>query len=154
MAAPGSAVISRRATPRTWRCSVCHERLAGTVKTCTGCRTRRGTKRTSLSARCDKLWADYIKRPGKCFRCGKTEGLQAAHIIPRAHRSTRWSLSPQNGICLCHSCHRMFDGYKIDRYELILSAIGLPAHVALVNLGMLSWDRDYDRVLRELKDAK
>jgi len=88
------------------------------------------------------------------MRCGLVGPIEAAHIIPRAHRSTRWSIKPQNGIPLCHTCHRMFDGYKIDRQSFIESVIGREAHVALVNLGMQNWDRDYSRILAELKEAQ
>jgi len=138
-----------RAKPRRWTCAHCRTLNAPGLKKCGACAIRRATKRTSLSSRADKLWADYIKRPGKCFRCGKTEGLQAAHIIGRAQRVTRWH--PHNGLCLCHDCHRKFDTYKIDRGLLVLAAIGAARYAALTKTAQGVWDMSYDRVLRELK---
>jgi 5-methylcytosine-specific restriction endonuclease McrA len=54
----------------------------------------------------DKLWSQIVRSRGKCERCGKTTGLQAAHIISRTHKNTRWDL--ENGLCLCGGCHIFF----------------------------------------------
>jgi len=54
----------------------------------------------------DRLWSEIIRKRGKCERCGRTDRLQAAHIISRSHRNTRWDL--MNGLCLCGGCHIFF----------------------------------------------
>jgi 5-methylcytosine-specific restriction endonuclease McrA len=55
----------------------------------------------------DKLWSEAVRtRDAKCLRCGKTSGLQGAHIFSRRSRSTRWSLD--NGLTLCWQCHIPF----------------------------------------------
>ena len=108
---------------------------------CSSCGTRKATKRTNISKRCDALWGQIIKLPGKCFRCGTTEGLQAAHIIGRAQRVVRWDT--RNGICLCHTCHRLFDTYRIDRFFLILSAIGDAKYERLQQKAQGVWSKEY-----------
>jgi len=135
--------IKKRTTCRTWRCGGCSAHVDGHDKKCPTCGTRKATKRGNIGKRCDALWATYIKRSGKCFRCGAVEGLQAAHIIGRAQRVVRWSVEPPNGICLCHRCHRLFDTHRIDRDDLITWAIGWNEWVALVQKAQGVWDKQY-----------
>jgi len=52
----------------------------------------------------DKLWASTIRAVGSCEICGKTEDLQAAHLIPREIKATRHDV--YNGLCLCAKCHK------------------------------------------------
>ena len=59
--------------------------------------------RRKLEKELDTMWSVKIRSFGFCERCGKKPSLQAAHIIPRIHKNTRWDLG--NGICLCWSCH-------------------------------------------------
>lgn len=64
----------------------------------------------------DTLYSKII-RYGKstCQRCLKTRELQAAHIMGRGHKNTRWMLKPvRNAIALCSNCHSWFDGSKDD----------------------------------------
>lgn len=63
---------------------------------------RKRTK-TSINNSLDKLWSEIIRSKGFCERCGKTENLQAAHIITRSNRMVRWD--EFNGLCLCAGCH-------------------------------------------------
>ena len=155
-------MIPKPKTPRSWRCSVCQSRNLGSLKTCPGCKTRRGTMRKSLSSRCDKLWADYIKSGGKCEADWRATvaalstpcmgGLEAAHIIGRAQRVVRWSLKPRNGLSLCHNHHRMFDTYRIDRTQLIEDSIGRAAPRYLIVKAQGVRDMDFNKVLRALKE--
>lgn len=139
--APISIGGSKTATKRAKRCSGCLSYVVGAK--CSDCGTRRQTSRTSVSARCDKLWAAIIKAPGKCSRCGRRDTLEAAHIIGRAQRVVRWSISPRNGICFCHACHWLFDNYKLDRNAEIAYAIGALAHTDLIVKAQGVWDRQY-----------
>ena len=72
--------------------------------------TKRTPKRRSLSTRCDSMWAQIVKARGKCradgwfVLCGGR--LEATHVVPRRHRSTRWD--PANGRALCRAHHRYF----------------------------------------------
>jgi hypothetical protein len=57
----------------------------------------------SLKNKCDSVWAGLVRGRGKCERCGKRDGLQAAHIVSRRYVATRHLL--ENGLCLCVGCH-------------------------------------------------
>jgi len=54
---------------------------------------------------CDELWKQTVKKHAgfKCEKCGKTEYLQAHHIIPRTNYALRFDL--ENGVALCRKCH-------------------------------------------------
>lgn len=131
----------KRSTPRTRRCAGCSVRIS--TARCNTCGTRRETKRGNIGKRCDALWASWVKRGGKCFLCGNTEGIEAAHIIGRAQRVTRWLIDPPNGIALCHQHHRAFDTYKLDREDLIVRAIGAENYKRLRTIALGVWDRHY-----------
>lgn len=97
-------------TTRRWQCKYCPALNPSDKKKCAGCGVGRATKRTSLSTRCDTLWAKAVKSKGYCeargfeIPCGG--GLEAAHIVPRRHRSSRWLI--ENGMSLCSSHHRFY----------------------------------------------
>lgn len=145
-------IPKKRATPRSRRCAGCLGRTV--ARKCATCGTLATTKRGNIGKRCDELWAKWIKRSGKCFRCGATEGLQAAHIIGRAQRVVRWNLD--NGICLDWNCHRMFDSHKIDRQDLILEAIGPARYAALIKKAQGVWDKHYplEELTKLVKEMK
>ena len=54
----------------------------------------------------DRLWSAAIRDDWghKCAMCGSTSTLNAHHLIPRQHTTTRYDL--RNGICLCSHCHQ------------------------------------------------
>jgi len=66
-------------------------------------RTKR-KKKTKLKI-CDDLWKQLVlqKANHKCEHCGKAEGVQAHHIIPRTNYSLRHD--PENGVALCIRHH-------------------------------------------------
>lgn len=52
-----------------------------------------------------KLWAKEIKAVGKCEICGKTDNLNAHHLLEKSTwPHLRYDLS--NGICLCSDHHQ------------------------------------------------
>jgi len=69
---------------------------------------------STLIKKCDKLWAKIIRSQGYCEKCGKTSGLQAAHIISRSHHGTRALL--ENGVCLCNGCHIFWSHKEPDEW--------------------------------------
>jgi len=74
-----------------------------------------------LEARLDKLWAEAVKERDHhaCRRCGKTEGLNAHHLVgKRGHKTTKWDVD--NGMTLCWNCH--FHWAHLNGNELIYSA--------------------------------
>jgi hypothetical protein len=52
----------------------------------------------------DKMFSKIILSQGKCLKCGRTEFLDTAHIIPRENIATRWDLT--NAIPLCKKHHK------------------------------------------------
>lgn len=47
-----------------------------------------------------------VRSRGACERCGKTDTLQCAHIVPRTNHALRYD--PINLLCLCYKCHIHF----------------------------------------------
>ena len=73
----------------------------------------------------DKIWADKVKEIGHCESClesGDFIKLEAAHIVGRSYRTTRWGAwingeYDLNGMCLCFSCHQAFDQHmKMEKF--------------------------------------
>ncbi len=65
----------------------------------------RKKSRMALRKECDRRFALAIKaRDGwRCVMCGRTQGVQCAHLISRRYHATRWMLG--NAVTLCASCH-------------------------------------------------
>ena len=64
-----------------------------------------GMCRSHAKAEADRRFSLFIRqRDGKCLRCGKTEGLQCAHICSRRYLSVRWF--EWNARALCLGCHK------------------------------------------------
>ena len=61
-----------------------------------------GTK-SYYTKKLDTVFSKYIRARGRCEKCGKTERLHTAHIIPRTNKNLRWD--PFNALCLCGGCH-------------------------------------------------
>lgn len=59
--------------------------------------------RSSIRNKLDIIFSQIIRSKGRCERCGKTEGLQAAHIFSRSNLAVRWDL--ENAFCLDSGCH-------------------------------------------------
>lgn len=51
----------------------------------------------------DIAFSTLVRNKGRCERCGRTENLQLAHIIPRTNKTLRWDIF--NAVCLCVRCH-------------------------------------------------
>lgn len=51
----------------------------------------------------DVLWSQYVRLTPECERCGKKGDLEAHHIMPRIHKTTRWLY--ENSLALCTRCH-------------------------------------------------
>lgn len=108
-------------------------------------KTKRTPKRTSLMRQADALWSQLVKAGGVCAAraagfavpgalCGGP--LDAAHVVPRRHRSTRWLV--ENGRALCRSHHSLFGGNE----AAWRSWIG-PEWERLWTLAQKRWDKAY-----------
>lgn len=56
--------------------------------------------------KCDDNIGILVRSRGACERCGNTETLQCAHIVPRTNHTLRFD--PLNLLCLCYKCHIHF----------------------------------------------
>lgn len=111
-------------------------------------KTKRTPKRTSLMRQADALWSQIVKAPGVCaaredrqhatvMRYVFCDGvLEAAHVVPRRHRSTRWL--PENGRPLCSAHHRYFTGSEKAWRDFIG-----PEWDRLWTLALRPWDRTF-----------
>jgi len=52
----------------------------------------------------DKLWSEVVRLPGQCAICGKSEFLNAHHLIDRSVKIFRHTII--NSIPLCPKCHK------------------------------------------------
>lgn len=171
-----TTLVRKSPKPRMWACAHCPQKNPSTKKKCQGCGIGRATKRTSLSTRCDTLWAQLVKAGGRCAvvagggvwvnieaafklrpsgewvqdkrfgaRFPVCDGrLEAAHIVPRRHRTTRWD--PANGRPLCHAHHRYFT----DHEKAWRDFIG-PEWDRLWEKAQTVWDKTFP--LAELRSA-
>lgn len=64
----------------------------------------------------DSLFSKQIrKRDGQCVNCGSTLFLGCSHYFGRAIYATRYD--PLNCICLCTSCHELWEHEKDGVYK-------------------------------------
>jgi hypothetical protein len=62
--------------------------------------------RTLLNRNLDSAFSILIRKKGRCERCGRTNGLQDAHVVPKTNKTLRWDIL--NHLCLCFQCHLAF----------------------------------------------
>lgn len=80
----------------------------------------------------DALWATLVKETAKyqCEHCGRYDSrMEAAHIVGRRHRATRWGATIGDGYdfcghCLCHTCHQQYDEHGPLEQDVIENTIG------------------------------
>lgn len=118
-------------------------------------------KRKSTSAKhrmeyADRLFREYIRERDQTCRMGPTDcdgPLEAAHVFPRRRKSVRWD--PDNAVLLCaYKHHYWFDTEGLQRWAWIQHELGAERYEALSVRQLQPFDRDYDRVLAELKALK
>ena len=79
----------------------------------------RSYDRRKLEARLDALWGRIIQSRAnyRCEVCGSQRSLNAAHIMSRSRKSTRWSV--ENGVCCCVGHHLAFHRNPLNFYEWV-----------------------------------
>lgn len=110
----------------------------------------------------DRYWSLIVRARGKCERCGDTTGPhQAAHIIRRRFVGDPDGIGLRtnldNGVCMCHLCHRIVDEDPIEMTALVEQTIGLAKYLELMSVKNgrhrgwreSDWVRERDR-LREM----
>lgn len=80
----------------------------------------------------DELWATAVKvkKSFTCEHCGiRGIRMEAAHVVGRRYRSTRWG-AVINGVfdicghCLCHNCHQQYDEHGPLERAIVVRTIG------------------------------
>lgn len=112
----------------------------------------------------DTLWAKRVKeRAGyKCEYC-QEEGrkiagptgawLEAAHIVGRTYRTTRWLL--ENGMCLCSGCHRSYDEHRPDELKIRRIVVGEEKYEKLCTMKqVIAKNQDFDVIKKQLLKGK
>src|SRR6266542_2470124 len=111
---------------------------------------------TSATHRCDyadRLFREYIRERDKICQMKSAEcwgELQAAHFIGRSRKSVRWD--PRNAILLCFNHHHRMDADPIGKHSFFAARLGEERFTALHMKSRQAFDRDYDRVIRELRE--
>lgn len=143
--------LPKSRSPRTWGCPYCLGRT--TLRTCPTCRVRRGTKRSSLKARCDSLARALCRdlANGKCARCGGP-GSDWAHRFPRRHHAIRWSMD--NCDFLCRPCHQFFTDHPWSFTYWLEEKLMVQGVQWLEQQANSPWDKDYSKVLAYLKERR
>jgi len=81
---------------------------------------------TGARGKATRLHSLVVRSRGFCERCGGTNTLQAAHIIPRRYAATR--TDETNAWCLCAGCHRRLTEWAEDHMALVDATIGRAAY--------------------------
>lgn len=88
----------------------------------------------------DLLWSEKVREVDRCESCleeGEFVKLEAAHIVGRIYRTTRWGVLingkyDSNGVCLCFQCHQAYDQH-IEKEKFIREVvIGLERYERLL----------------------
>jgi len=110
---------------------------------------------TSATHRCDyadRLFREYIRERDKTCQMESAEcwgELQAAHFVGRGRKSVRWNRD--NACLLCEEHHRRLDTDPIGKHSFFADRLGEERFTALHMKSREAFDRDYDRVIGELR---
>lgn len=118
--------------------------------------------RKSEMDKLDKIWSLKVRERGHCESCGRPAHLwrmEAAHIVGRRYRTTRWGVwidgeYDLNGMCLCHVCHRGFDEHMAIEKEIREKVIGLDRYNKLLSAKeVIAKKQDFDKIKNDIKNA-
>jgi len=72
----------------------------------------------------DKLFSVLVREGAaqRCEACGATEALTCSHHVSRKYMALRWS--PDNAVCHCFSCHRIFTDNPLKHADWIREHVG------------------------------
>ena len=115
-------------------------------------------------AKLDKLWSKVVREKAKhkCESCLRTAEewawLNAAHIVGRVCRTTRWGVKiddkyDTNGMCLCKSCHDQYDQHLEKEDFIRRIVIGIRRYDKLRScLKVIAKYQDYREIRKGLLD--
>lgn len=115
---------------------------------------RRTPQRTAKN-RADALFSQIVRARGRCARCGSTQSLQCAHIIPRRYSWVR--TDERNAWCLCSGCHRFLDDHAFEKVAFTFATIGGQTYGQLRDLSLcrqkFDWVAERARLQLLVKEA-
>ena len=116
----------------------------------------RKISKKSIRNKCDNLWKEIIHQKGHCEVCGRTDTLNAHHIIGRINKRLRWDI--RNGCLLCASCHRLskFSAHNDSQEFMKWFEEKRPVDYRYVEQKKheISRNIDYEEILEKLKEVK
>ena len=72
---------------------------------------------------CDDWFSKCVRaRDGMCVHCGRSDTLQAMHIVGRRNKAVRWSMD--NAVTGCAACHRYFTENPLAFHDWLRSIYG------------------------------
>ena len=112
----------------------------------------------------DLLWGSIVKatKGHRCEMCGISGRMEAAHVVGRRHRATRWGSKLVGdgkpnaydlcGHCLCHSCHQMYDEHGPLEGRIVAEVIGYErkAEIQYLAKNTIAKYQDYEEIKAEL----
>ena len=108
----------------------------------------------------DELWAKTVKDKARwvCEFCGITGvRMEAAHVVGRSHRTTRWGILLADGYdlaghCLCHNCHKQYDEHGPLEFMIVEKTIGTCRKVMLQKIanGSVAKYQDFEIIKEQL----
>lgn len=112
------------------------------------------TRIKPLKAKADILFSKWVRREGKCEKCGRTNcRLEAAHIFSRRYISTRYE--PLNCLSLCSADHRWAHNEPVEFVEWIREYLGSDVYDELRRIAktriVKSNDAYYQDIIAKLK---
>lgn len=110
----------------------------------------------------DELWSLVVKQKAR-YQCEHCHVLgvrmEAAHVVGRRHRATRWGTIINEaydlcGHCLCHSCHQHYDEHGPLEHSIIERTIGVMRKVLIQQVAntLVAKTQDYD-LIKEVLDG-
>lgn len=115
--------------------------------------SKRRKSRLALRKECDRRFALAIKQRDnwQCVICGRTTGVQCAHIISRRYGSVRFLLG--NAVTLCAQHHMFYTHRPLEWDEWVIARIGLAGYNELKILARAGtpWI-DYEQILKNLPE--
>lgn len=108
----------------------------------------------------DLMWSKMVRAVGHCESCLEEDAwLEAAHIVGRTYRTTRWGVwidgkYDSNGMCLCVKCHQDFDQH-IEKEKFIREVvIGLERYDRLLQTKRcIAKNQQYEEIRGWLSDS-
>ena len=101
------------------------------------------------------MWSKKVRQIGHCESClegGDFVRLEAAHIVGRTYRTTRWGVwingkYDSNGMCLCMKCHQDYDRH-VEKEKFIREVvIGVERYDALLTTKkIIAKYQDFDTI--------